>query len=147
MAICSYVKVNHCCCIIELRIGCIAIAIVGLILSIISVAVYPEWYFILAFILSMVSNAGLLYAAFHTTGTIQSRSIAILIYVVSYFVFAVLLLILTILACIGWSAVAIILTSQEKAGVIVVLIVYIVTIPLFLYFALVAFSFYLKVKG
>ena len=146
MAICSSFKVNHCCCIIELRIGCIAIAIVGLILSIISVAVYPVWYIILAFILSMVSNAGLLYAAFHTTGTIQSRSIATLIYVVSHFVLAVILFIVIILTCIAWSAL-INLTSQETAYLVVGTLLYIVAIPLFLYFALVAFSFYLQLKG
>ena len=144
MAICSNFKVNHCCCIIELRIGCIVMAIVGIILSIISVAVAPVWYCILGFIFTMAANGGLLYAAFHTTGTIQSRSIATLIYVVTYFVLAIVLFILTILFCIAWSISN--PSSTEIAIWTVVIISYIVTIPLFFYFALVAFSFYLEFK-
>lgn len=140
-------KLSHCCCCIELRIGCIVLAIVGIILSIIGVALNPYWISIIGLVVSIIANGCLLYAALHTTGTTTARSVATLIYVVLCLIDALVFLIAAIMLCIGWAAGGDDWSSDQHAILATATVIYFITIGIYLYFALVAFSFYQQLKG
>ena len=74
-------KVDNCCFCINLRIGCIALAVVGIILAIVGVGLYAGWASILGLIVAIVANCCLLYSAAYTKGSTKSRSITALVYI------------------------------------------------------------------
>jgi len=149
-------KVEKCCCCIDLRIGCIVIGAVGLILSFIFTGLNPSWSGFLGLILAIIANGCLIFAAAYTSGTVQIRSITTLVYMILILINALIVLIGTILICVAWGQAGQILSSQrystQDPGAIhgsfaASVIVGFVWIILDLYFALVAFSFYGELKS
>ena len=140
-------KLSHCCCCIELRIGCIVLAIVGIILSIVTVALNFYWMTIIGLVLSIIANGCLLYAAFHTNGSTTSRSVATLVYVVFSLIEALVLFIAAIILCIGWAAGGDDWLPEQHAILATATVIYFICVGIYVYFALVAFSFYQQLKG
>ena len=130
-------KVNKCCCCVDLRIGCIILAVVGLVLAIISIGISSGWGSIIGLILAIVANGCLLFAAVYTNGTIQMRSIATLVYIIVVLLNAVLVFIAAILQIVDWADQG--ANHGNHAAIVVLRIIWVI---LDLYFALVAFSFY-----
>ena len=134
-------EVKKCCCCIELRIGCIIIAVVGIILGIIGVALNAGWGSALSLILGIAANCCLLYSAAYTKGSTKSRSIAALIFIgclVLSMIFQVIWLILETIELAeanGFSSYALPFTLSW-------LVNNLIQFTLSLYFCLVAYSFY-----
>ena len=139
------VCVKKCCCCVDLRIGCIALAIVGIILSIIGVGLFPSWSSILGLILALIANGCLLFAAAYTQGTAQIRSILVLVYVVFTLLCALILFIGAILLCVVWGAGD--WDDDEHAILATATIIYFIEIGFYVYFAFVACGFYQEIKG
>jgi len=149
-------KVEKCCCCIDLRIGCIVIGAVGLIFSFIFTGLNPTWSGFLGLILAIIANGCLIFAAAYTAGTAQIRSITTLVYIILILLNALIVLIGTIWACVNWGKAGEILNANRGrfdnpgavhgayAGTVIVGFVWII---LDLYFALVAFSFYGELKS
>ena len=98
-------KVNNCCFCVELRIGCIILAVVGIVLSILGVGLYSGWSSIIGVILAIVANCCLLYSAAYTKGSTKSRSITALVYIIFVLISAILWTIGAVLLCIEWGIV------------------------------------------
>ena len=135
-------KVNNCCFCVELRIGCIILAVVGIVLSILGVGLSSGWSSILSLILAIAANCCLLYSAAYTKGSTKSRSITALIYIVFVLISAVFLVIQAVLLIIHWGRV-----GQNHGQYASALVTYIILILLDLYFSLVAYSWYQDLKG
>ena len=84
-------KVNNCCFCVELRIGCIILAVVGIVLSILGVGLSSGWSSIIGVILAIVANCCLLYSAAYVKGSNKSRRIIALVYIVYVLISAILL--------------------------------------------------------
>ena len=134
-------KVNNCCFCVELRIGCIILAVVGLILAIVGAGLYAGWASILGLIMAIVANVCLLYSAAYTKGSNKSRTITALVYIGFMLLSAIFLVIQAILLCINWGR------GYNTETAITGLVIYIVNILLDLYFALVAYSWYQELKS
>lgn len=134
-------EVKKCCCCIELRIGCIIIAVVGITLGIIGVALSPGWGSALSLILGIAANCCLLYSAAYNKGSTESRSLTALIFigcVVLSMIFQIIWLILQIIVLAkadGFSSTFLPFTISwlTTSGI---------RFLLSLYFCLVAYSFY-----
>ena len=135
-------KVNNCCFCVELRIGCIILAVVGIVLSILGVGLSSGWSSIIGVILAIVANCCLLYSAAYTKGSTKSRSITALIYIIFVLISAVFLAINAVLLCIQWGRV-----GQYHGQYASALVSHIILILLDLYFTLVAYSWYQDLKG
>ena len=135
-------KVNNCCFCVELRIGCIILAVVGIVLSIINVGLNSGWSSIISLILAIAANCCLLYSAAYTKGSTKSRSITALIYIIFVLISAVFWAINAVLLCIHWGRV-----GQYHGQYASALATHIIFILLELYFTLVAYSWYQDLKG
>ena len=160
-------KVNKCCCCIELRIGCIVLGATCIILAVISVALTPTWLVdllvirLIGIVLAIIGNGCLIFAAAYTSGTAQIRTNTTLVYIIIVLLNALLVLIETIMICVVWVNAAQILAGYFMDGVPIYVqmasedhlryaarvVGGIVVIILDLYFALVAWSFYQELKS
>ena len=95
-------KLNKCCFCIELRIGCIILAVVEIVLSILVLVFNSGWTSIIAAILSIIANCCLLYSAAYVKGSNESRRIIALVYIVYVLISAILLTISIVLLCIDY---------------------------------------------
>ena len=138
-------KLNNCCFCINLRIGCIVIAVIGIILAIIGVGLYAGWASILGLIVAIAANCCLLYSAAYTKGSTKSRSITALVYIAFVLLSAIFLVIQAVLLCIRWAGSN--GRSEDHAAYASGLAIYCLNILLDLYFALVAYSFYEELKS
>ena len=135
-------KVNNCCFCVELRIGCIILAVVGIVLSILGVGLNSGWSSIISLILAPVANCCLLYSAAYTKGSTKSRSITALIYIVFVLVSATFLAINNVLLCINWGR-----AGQYHGLFAFAVAAHIIFILIDLYCSLVAYSWYQDLKG
>jgi len=135
-------KVKNFCCCIELRIGCIMIAVIGIILVFIGIGLNQTWGTILGVILGIFANCFLLYSAAYTKGSIKSRRITALTYVGFLLLSIIFLIIQAVLIFTDhgdkfhWNG----LISTWLANTIILIL-------LDLYFVLVAYSFYQELNG
>ena len=134
-------EVRKCCCCIELRIGCIIIAVAGIILCIIGVALSPGWGSAISITLGIAANCCLLYSAAYTKGSTESRSLTALIYIgcwVLSMIFQVIWLILQIIVLAEGNG----FSSNFLPFTISWLAISCIRFLLSFYFCLVAYSFY-----
>ena len=130
------------CCCIELRIGCIMIAVVGIILALIGIGLNQTWGSILGVILGIFANCFLLYSASYTKGSTRSRRITALTYIGFLLLSIIFLIIQAVLIFTDhgykfhWNG----LISTWLANMIILIL-------LDLYFVLVAYSFYQELNG
>jgi len=135
-------KLNNCCFCVELRIGCIILAVVGIVLAILGVGLSSGWSSIIGVILAIAANCCLLYSAAYTKGSTKSRSITALIYIIVLLISAILWAIGAVLLIIEWGRV-----GSHHGHFASALITRIIVIVLDLYFCLVAYSWYQDLKG
>ena len=144
-------KVDTCCWFIELRPGCIVIGIFGTSFAIISIAFSRDFSesAIIGYTLLILGNVCLLFAAAYKSGSIQIRSIAVLLYILLVLINAIIDFIATILVCVAFNGVY---GVDDGYGLTIravyapVPVIFFIWIFLDLYFALVAFSFYQELK-
>ena len=141
-------KVKNFCCCIELRIGCIMMATVGIILALVGVGLIRKWGSILGVVLGIFANCFLLYSAAYTKGSTKSRRITALTYIGFLLLSAIFLIIQAILIFTDydygydwngkfhWDG----YVSSWLANIIILIL-------LDLYFMLVAYSFYQELKS
>ena len=138
---------NFCCCI-ELRIGCIMIAVVGIILALIGVGLNQQWGTILGVVIGIFANCFLLYSAAYTKGSTKSRRMTALTYIVFVLLSTIFLIIQAILIFTNddnindWNG-----TFHWNEYVSSWLANIIILILLDLYFMLVVYSFYQELNG
>ena len=142
-------KVNNCCFCVELRIGCIILAVVGIVLSILGVDLSSGWSTIhslisSAFLVAFPANCCLLYSAAYTKGSEKSRCITALIYQAYVVLSALLLAINAVVVLFNWIQ----STEDIPHGQYAVALVILIGLTLLdLYFNLIAYSWYLDLKG
>ena len=136
------------CCCIELRIGCIMIAVVGIILALIGIGLNQTWGSILGVILAIFANCFLLYSASYTKGSTRSRRITALTYIGFVLLSIIFLIIQAVLILTNdgnryywdhkfhWNGEF----SSWLANTIILIL-------LDLYFVLIAYSFYRELNG
>ena len=143
------IKVTNCCFFVELRKGCIIMAVVGIVLSILGVDLSSGWSTIhslisSAFLVAFPANCCLLYSAAYTKGSIKSRSISAFIYIIIVLVSAIFLASDAIVVLFNWIQ----STGHIVHGQYVVALVTLIGLTLLdLYFILVAISWDMDLKG
>ena len=145
-------KVVKCCGCLELRTGCIIIAVIGLILPVIDVALRPSAVGFFRLGVSTFGNACLIVASAGTDRSTKMSSIASWIYIVFVLIHAITVLIGVIIACIALGDIAgsrlpIHEKSELERIMVSVVVISIVWFVLELYFAVVAFSFNKELKS
>ena len=134
-------RVKAFCFCIDLRIGCIIMAIVGLIFPISGISLHQGWGIYTSIVSAIVANGCLLYSAAYIQGSTNSRIIAVLIYIVIVVLSAIFFVVQAILwysyiNCDGyWYSNC----YAEENAFLAITIIYCL---LDLYFILVAYSFY-----
>ena len=137
-------KVTNCCFAVELRKGCIIMAVVGFILSTLGVGLSSGWSTIISLILAFPANCCLLYSAAYTEGSKKSRSITVSIYVIIVLVSAIFLGIDAVVELFNWIQ----STGDVAHGQYVVALVFRIGLTLLdLYFICIAGSWYLDLEG
>ena len=133
-------KVEKFCGCVELRVGCIVIGIVQVLLPIIALVLIPRIGRIDPFLTgeilyTLIGSVSLIFAAVNKTASMQTKTIAILIYIGTRFWCLVFLL---------WpSWVKALLNVRFIGPAVINLIAFLLS----LYFMLVAFSFHQELKG
>ena len=128
---------------LNLRIGCIFIGIIGAISAIITVIVHPETPAYIGIALALIGSASLIFAAVNTSGSTKTRTIAVLIYIVTCILHILLKIIGLILTCITW------VNNPGSYGndwFALVVVETLIAIIIDIYFLVVAFSFYQELK-
>ena len=137
-------RVKNCCGSVELRKGCIIMAVVGIVLSIIAVGVTSAWSTIISLILAFPATCCLLYSAAYTKGSEKSRCITALIYQAYVVLSALLLAINAVVVLFNWIQ----STEDIPHGQYAVALAILIGLTLLdLYFNLIAYSWYLDLKG
>ena len=137
-------KVTNCCFAVELRKGCIIMAVVGFILSTLGVGLSSGWSTIINLILAFPATCCLLYSAAYTKGSEKSRCITALIYQAYIVLSALLLAINAVVVLFNWIQ----STEDIPHGQYAVALVVLIGLTLLdLYFNLIAYSWYLDLKG
>ena len=145
-----FATINKCCCFIQLRIGCMIIGSVGIQLGFLNLfaIVYSGLVglqlmicasaSIIWFNSSIIGNGCLIYAAANNKASAQSRSIAVLIYLVMIVVQAIVTFGLAIV-CFD--------VLKDLLHYSVPIFGWLIYIFLYMYFGLVSYSFYRELKG
>ena len=132
---------KRCCCCIDLRTGCIIIAILGIITSA-GWFTYTEkndaYYVVLSgSIMGLIGNLSLLF------GAIMTNKIAVAIYLILEFVQLMLNFAFSILVFVAYSATG---GSESASNLLVIGIMALIIMMVWIYLWLSAFSFFLEIK-
>ena len=140
-------KLNSCCFCLELKVGCIVIGVVGIILSIIGVALVAYWESILVLILSFIANGCLVVAAIWQAGTIQVRSILLIVYIIFEIINVVIAFIGAILFFVAVGATSSNFDSYSTALIATAGVIYVIQVALAIYFIIVVVSYLQELKS
>ena len=142
--------INKCCCFIQLRIGCLIIGSVGIQLAFLSfLAIVLSGFVglqlivcasasIIWFNFSLIGNGCLIYAAANNKSSAQSRSFAVLIYLVIIIVQAIVIFILAIVCLV---------VLKDLLNFNFPAMYCFIYFFLYMYFGLLSYSFYRELKG
>ena len=123
------------------------IGVVGFILGIIGVALVAYWESILGVLLSFIANGCLVVAAVWEKGTIQVRSILLMVYIIFEIINVVIAFIGAILFFVAVGATSDDINSYSTALIATAGVIYIIEVALAIYFIIVVFSFLQEVKS
>lgn len=94
--------VNKCCFFVDLRVGCIVMAVVTAILSIIMSVYVTKISGYVAIPFCILGSAGLIFAALYVQGTTQQRTIGVIVYLVTTLLCVFLSIIGMIVLWVDW---------------------------------------------
>ena len=147
-----------CCCCLSLRAGCIINTVIKIIFSCIGVGFYwvPigstlqwnyfNWASIIGLFLNILAAGCLLFAAVAVNSSINLRGIGILIHVGFNILYTILISISAIFLCITWASGGDAWTDEEHAILAALTIFYFLWIFCYVYFIMVAISYYRELK-
>ena len=135
-----------CCCCLSLRAGCIIIALIEIVIACIATGMYFNWASIIGLVLNILAAGCLLFAAVAVNSSINLRGIGILIHVGFNILYTILISISAIFLCITWASGGDAWTDEEHAILAALTIFYFLWIFCYVYFIMVAISYYRELK-